>query len=285
MNKRAIEFLGIAAIIASFVACGSDPDTSDVHEVVEDTTTVDEVVETGEMEYVIPSAFRIAMSFNRVGMPYEEGLTNDLNNLNTYQTRLSKHLNFGVYSADMSYCVLNSETDLALNYLENVLALSEDIGLSAVFGSQEIIDEFKNNMDDEEVLSDILTTIEDDMAVFLEEEGSQFTHAMIFSGAWIESVYIGSKLLSDDEYVSKKLVDEMKVLNAIIYELKKNPDQMDGVDDYVTQLEALRAIYEGFENFNMIEDAEDWDGIVFSEEELNSLAVKVEEIRAMIVAG
>lgn len=285
MKSSSIKILSITACIALLASCGEEEETTtDVVVAEEDTTEIVEV-ETNEMEYVIPSAFRIAMAFNRIGLPYEAGVANDLNNVSNYQTRVSKHLNYGVYSADMSYCVLNGETDLALQYLENVLSLSEDVGLSAVFGSEQLIDDFRNNMDDEEVLSEILTTIEDDMTIYLEEEENQFTHALIFCGAWIESLYLGSQLLEGDEYISKKLVDEMKVLDAIIYELGKNPGDMDGVDELVASLTEMRDIYQGFENFIMIEDAEDWDGIVFSEEELNSLSGKVVEIRNQIVGG
>lgn len=280
-----IKALSILAITALFTACGSDSEEHvDVVDNEQDTATVANNTDES-LEYVIPSAFRIAMSFNRVGLEYQEGVTNPPENLNRYQSSIMAHLNFGTYSADMSYCVLNGEEEKSLAYLEAVLKLSENVGLSSIFGSEQLINDFKDNFGDEEVMSDILTTIEDDMNMFLEDENNEFTHGLIFCGAWIESVYIGSQVLSDNEYVSKKLIDEMKSLNAIIGTLKKNPNNMEGMDDLLADLESIRNIYQGFANYSQIEDAEDWDGIVFSVEEINALTNKVVELRNKIIAG
>ncbi len=272
------------------LACGSE--STDTVETDEVTDTIDEVVEVevmeDEMDYVLPSPLRIASILNRAGLTYENGLTNSYESIENYATSVSKMLNFGVYSADMSYCVLNEETQEALNYMKSVKQLSDDLGLSSIFNSESLITSFENNLTDKDTLIDILITVQEELDIYTEENEEQFMKVVIFSGAWVESMYLGSKVASEENtQLAGRLVEQMTILDNMISGLSKNPNQDAVIEQLVVDLQAVKSIYEGFGSMQgMTEDDEpDFENMTISEEEKTALTSKIEAIRTGIING
>ncbi|MFB0924200.1 MAG: hypothetical protein QMB65_02775, partial [Vicingaceae bacterium] len=122
----------IAAILigTSFLAsCGgvNEKETA----LVEEETATEEMVITEEdmnqVDYVLPSPLQIAQLFKNAGLTYVGDLTNSSDKADNYNSKYDQKLNYGVYAADMAYCIINNQTQESINYLGSLKELSEKL--------------------------------------------------------------------------------------------------------------------------------------------------------------
>ena len=108
LKKKSLALKGLLFFGATMliVACSNETPKD---ENLTTTTTVDssntDSEESPEVSYSLPSPLQIASIFKKSGLKYKDGITSSLKDPSKYTTNLSKALNLGVYSADLSYCV------------------------------------------------------------------------------------------------------------------------------------------------------------------------------------
>ena len=119
------------------------------HSVEIDTTESD-------FEFLTPSPIQIASILKKVNMPYEDGLTNSVDNVDKYPTKIKQTLNFGVYSCDLAYCVTNDKYEQAADFLKANKKLSSKIGLETIFRSENLVDRFESNIGNQDSIMEIL---------------------------------------------------------------------------------------------------------------------------------
>jgi hypothetical protein len=236
------------------------------------------------MDYILPSPLQIALIFNHAGLEFKEEVTNDPNIASNYVSKNSKLLNFGAYSADLSYCVVNDQPDEAMKYMAVVRDMSEDLGLGSVFNSEKLMGKFERNLTNQDTLIEILTELQERLDEYVDDNDERFMHACIFSGAWIESMYLGYKS-AEDLSMGRKLTEQMTILDNIAIGLSKNPSNDESINKLVEDLHATRAIYENFEAIKTLEDSEepDFSLLEISDEEVELLGQKLEQIRNSFV--
>lgn len=107
--KKLISPIRLSLILASIVllsACAEETkkktdDDSDKEKIVkEEEIKTDNTVDE-DVSFMLPSPIQIAAIFNRAGLEYKEGLINPASNVNKYNTKTARYLNFGVYSAEV----------------------------------------------------------------------------------------------------------------------------------------------------------------------------------------
>ena len=293
--KRTFLKVGLFALSTTFmVACSSDTTSSleDHQNPLDDKQTETSAIEEDEpyeMNYMLPSPIQIAEILASSGLEYNESFPNPISHLEKYTTSNSQLLNFGTYSADLSYCVINNESQSALNYMRSVEKLSERLGLSSIFATEDLIETFENNLSDPDSLVTVLSKIQERLDEYVDDNEEHYMHLVIFGGAWVESMYLGSKTLNNSNKgrVARKLVEQMSILDNIIAGLSNHPKSDQQIKELTHELVLLKDIYEGFAAVsNLGEDEEpDYDTIEITDEEFSMLAQKVEVIRASIVQG
>ena len=104
LNRKSLLLKGILFIAAGVLlgACGSEKPKDETLTTVQDTVAI---VETPTISYTLPSPLQVASIFKKSGLKYKAGVTNSLKDPSKYTTNLSKAINLGVYSADLSYAV------------------------------------------------------------------------------------------------------------------------------------------------------------------------------------
>ncbi|MGZ4049234.1 MAG: hypothetical protein ACXVNN_07720, partial [Bacteroidia bacterium] len=123
LKKKSLALKGSLFIAASLllVACGNNEapkDETAATPAVDSASTPPPSDETPEVTYSLPSPLQIASIFKKSGLKYKDGITSKLMDPSKYTTNLSKALNLGVYSADLSYTVLNKQNQEAMNYMK-----------------------------------------------------------------------------------------------------------------------------------------------------------------------
>lgn len=269
----------IAASILStslLFACAEAPKKEVEEEVIE--VVEEEMEEEETAELMLPSPIQIAAMFNRSGLSYNAELPNSPESVSNYNTKSKKYLNFGVYSADMAYAVLNDKQQAAIDYLAAIKTLSDETGMEAIFGSGDLINRFEKNIGTRDSVLRILTEIKIKTDSYLQENKEQSKSAVFFAGAWIEGMYLGIKSIEGNEMVKDRVLEQMNVVPGLIEALKTQSDESLDLTALTTSLEELNSFFS-------TNSTEDEDGYaILTAENMTTLSTKINEMRSMIVS-
>ncbi len=287
--------LGILLLTAS---CGGGSNESDKKDEIKDTTVVAEVPKAADenseaFSYTLPSPMQIATILKKAGLKYYSGLTNPIENSNKYSNAntVAKTLGLGVYLSDLSYCILNKQNQESKNYFKTCSQLSESIGLAKAFQDNNVPSRMEKNMGNSDSISKILSEIQMESDNVLEENKQSYISVIAFTGAWIESMYIGTQVHAKEKNanVTTNIIEQMGIAENIIKALKASSSKDADVTVLLQDMNALNDIYNNFKSVKEIKETDpdviDPSKLTISVEELLSFSQKVTEIRTRIVKG
>ena len=196
-----------------------------------------------KLDFVLPSPLQIAAIFQKSGLEYKKSLTHKLGISSIYSTEFQQALNFGVYSADLNYCVLNKQNQVSIDYLSEVRYMSDQLGLIAIFEIEPLLESFERNIDNKDSIIYILSKLQRNLDLFLEENETSYKAIIYFTGAWIEGMYLGSNSvdLRNKEKISNRLVEQLPLLKNLIKGLENYPRQTSEFADLVFKLKNLKS--------------------------------------------
>lgn len=272
-----------------FASCGGD-EPEDVVLVEEDPVDEDfeDLFESPDVDYHLPSPLQVASIFKKSGLEYNAGVTNDPKNASNYTEELSKMLNFGVYSADMAYCVLNEQSNEGRIYLDAITSLAEDIGMEAVFENKDLMERFDKNIDNKDSIEILMIDIHERTEEYMEENDMQHHSAIHFAGAWTEGMYLGVYDYENNggkEGLGAQITEQMAILNNIIKGL--NDPKNDGMELgwLVTDLEKIQSTFDTFDSVVAYYEDENAEELTLSDDEYTELGGLIKNLRAKIING
>lgn len=274
MKKLSFKLISSLVIISTLMySCASDQETSD--EATEDTAIENSTV-SEDVTFMLPSPLQIVSLFRNAGLEYIGGLTNPKENVNIYNSKTIQKLNFGVYAADMSYSITNNQSQEAINYLNVMRQMSEKIWMTDVFNSTGVAERLEKNVGNQDSLTSIMADLQMEMDEYLEENGVSSTGAIIFSGAWIESMYLALNTnKGNSEKVASRLSEQSIIIDNIIGAVKQaNQEQ-----EYNDLIASLEKIQNGFKSLKESETG------VLTPKEIENLKVTITEIRTNLIKG
>ena len=290
IKKNFASALALAVVMTGMTSCGggTTPD-NDING--NDSLNSDTIVEGegGDEDNVnLPSPLQIAYIFKKSGLKYVPGTAHDPGKSGNYSSQYSQSIALGLYSSDLAYCVLNKQSNDARNYMKAVKDLSDKLGMGTVFNSDDLMKRFDANIGNEDSIMFILSELQSKSDDFFGENERHVTAAEVFSGAWVESMYIASKVSKGkDSKLAEQLADQMSILESLIKELKKHEGdeanittllaQLNGINDIILAIPGVKEMMES----DKPEDVK----ITASEEQLKALATKLEEVRSAMVKG
>lgn len=291
--KKIISSIELNLLLATIVllsACAEPSkkiEEEDNAEEIENTEGMEDTyVDEEDLSIMLPSPLQIAAIFNKVGLEYHEGLINQPSNIDKYNTKTSKYLNFGIYSADLAYAVLNDKQQSAIDILNAIKTMSEEIGMSNIFSTGDLIKSFEENISNQDTILYILTEIKQRTDDYLEENSEESKEAIFFSAAWLEGMYIGSNSLASNDKIAPRLVEQMTILDNIIRALDKHNDE---TLDIGFLIEGLNNINSSFKSIPVVDqyysEEIDLNDVELNEEDLNMLKEKITSLRTEIVEG
>ena len=186
------------------MACGSGNDhdshhneSDTTHTVAKDTTQVT-VSDTTKFKFDfvianIPSPASTLQDMSTYGVTYNNAILNDINKASTYSTEFQRGINLGVYNIDMAYAMVNQKGDDVLQYMKDVLIISDALGLkNAVSGM--VGKRAESNLNNTDSLFKILDEIFVKSDSYLRTNERVYTAATVFAGSWLESIYLNCKI-------------------------------------------------------------------------------------------
>ena len=268
---------------------GSEPDdinNVDLSDTLEDEFA--EMFESPDEDYHLPSPLQVASIFKKSGLEYNAGVTNPPENASNYTEELDQMLNFGVYSADMAYCVLNEQSNEGRKYLAVISDMAGEIGMEAVFENEDLMNRFDANIEDKDSIEILMIDIHERTEAYMEENDMQHTSAIHFAGAWTEGMYLGVYDYENNpekEGVGSQLTEQMAILSNIIKGLKDPRNDGMELGWLITDLTNIQDKFDGFESVTAYYDDENAEELVLGEGEFESLAELIKELRAKITNG
>lgn len=294
--KKSLTAFSLLAIGASLclTACGGDATNQNDELNVVDTTemnTDDELAdlfESPDLDYHLPSPLQVASIFKKSGLEYNSDATSSVDKASDYTSELKQMLNFGVYSADMAYCVLNMQSNEARKYLNVISDLAERIGMEAVFENADLMDRFDENMDNRDSTEMLMIDIQERTEEYMDENDMQHQQAIHFAGAWVEGMYLGVYDFENNpskDGVGMQITEQMAILENIIAGLgdPKN-DGMD-IEWLITDLNEIQDKFDGFESVKSYFADPTADELILRNEEYDALGGLIKTLRTKITSA
>lgn len=216
-----VSVLSLSLFIIFLSSCGqgkTDENNSDSADTTTSATAVDTANKTQQFFYSLPSPLVMMRVFKRTGLKYVDGVANSPDNITKYSTAYRKTLNLGIYSADLAYTVLNKQSQQASKYMEAVKRLSDDLGMASLFDTDDYLTRFKNNLNNEDSLINVVSELKSEMDVFMRDNDKEKQTLLIFIGAWVENMYIATQLTKDanKDKVAMRVAEQKFVLNSLM---------------------------------------------------------------------
>lgn len=270
------------------VACGGEkkenPDISNqIEEGMLDEELDIDLEDENDIEevFLLPSPLQIGSIFKNAGLKYQEGVVAPRGSSASYSTTDHKALALGVYFADMTYCVLNNQTQEAKEYLTKIKELTDVIGLSAVFEGTTLLSRFESNLGNQDSIIMLLIDVQDRVDMHIHENSQDDLEAIIFAGGWVEGMHLGATSPREEgNSVDARISEQMTILQSVVGLLKSNERSSDKLNKVTTALDKLYQYYDKIE----IEDNGGRRGYRISEEHVKEIIKQVESIRGEILS-
>ena len=232
MNKKVSSVLAIAVCVFA-ISCGDSkaPDANPVEDNEEAVVHEVEVIEGDfdEPEFIIPSALQISAMFKNSGLSYIDGITNNPEKVSDCNSKFEKLLNFGVYSGDLFYCILNDQSQMSIKYLKAVRQLADETRMSGIFNTGPLFERFETNIGNKDSVFNIMLEFQEKTDMLIAENNEEHTAMVIFAGAWIEGMYIGLDAAnnSGNDNLKARLAEQMGIVENLIKGLQFQPNRSD----------------------------------------------------------
>ena len=291
MTKKAFKLAFVALTSTLFLgSCGND-EPDDVNVVDVDTTKEDIEVDmfaSPDVDYHLPSPLQVASIFKKSGLEYNSGVTSSPSNVDKYTEELYQMLNFGVYSADMAYCVLNEQSNEGRKYLKVITELAGEIGMEAVFENEDLMDRFDANIENKDSIEILMIDIHERTEEYMEENDMQHTSAIHFAGAWTEGMYLGVYDYENNgqkEGLGAQITEQMAILGNIIKGLKDPKNDGMELGWVITDLEKIQSTFDNFDSVVAYYEDETAEELTLTDAEYEKLGGLIKKLRQKIVNG
>ena len=299
MKIRFLKLSSIAAISFFVVSCANaDSDQAIVEEeVVEEV--INEVSDDpiDEIFYQVPSPNDLFNVLKDADISYNKDILNDLSLVETFNTKKSKALNFGVYAADLAYVSSLGQIGDASNFFETIRALSKELEIENAMNDV-IYARIQENLDASN--PDSLFSLSNETYykayAYLDDNDRGDVLGMIVIGGWIEGLNI---ILNVQEYeensdVVQRIADQRLTLeNLLVFTSRIQNEDLDNIISELAPIEELFSSLEISEEADFSAEKSEEGVMMFgggstvsiNEEQFNKLKSIVGDLRSSIVDG
>src|ERR1041384_6626545 len=189
----------------------------------------------------------------------------------------------------MAYCVLNKQYAMSKNYLKSCKEIGSEIGLNSAFEANNLAKRFEDNMNKgkDDSLLHIISDLQLETDVVLERGNQQHISTIIFSGAWVETLFSAAQVYkSGENSILPTLMEQVSLVKDILKVAEKEKSKDESMSSLIENLNAIKS---EFNNISVIKDKDldelDYTKVEFNKEEINKLCDKIVEIRTKIIKG
>ncbi|MCX6305409.1 MAG: hypothetical protein NT040_10595 [Bacteroidetes bacterium] len=195
----------------------------------------------------LPTPFEVTTLLEKAKAGFIFDITNPPANVAKYTTEMSKSLNLGVYSADLSYSATYNRTDETNKFLACTNKLADELGIAGVY-DQSIMEKVKKFNNNKDSLVGLISKIFSQTNSFLASNNRTKVAVLIAAGGFSEGLYLAASLgeVAKDNtkimaIISGQIDNHMKLLT--ILQAYKDDETMKPVIDGIAKLKPIWGIY------------------------------------------
>lgn len=282
-----ISALFLATVFAFAISsCGSGESKSNntVADAIEEEISGEDIeMEFEEDEpdvvFMLPSPLQIGSIFKNAGLTYQEGIVVDPNSAKSLTTSVDKSLALGILFADMTYCILNDQTQTGQEFLKAIKEVSDEVGMGNVFEGTNLVARFENNLGNQDSVLNLLIDIQDRIDLHLHENGQDEMEVIIFAGGWVEGMHLGANSPREGKNsIPARIAEQMTILENVVGLLSESEQTSPKLDELRSQMNDLLAMYELSEK----EDKRGEESYNITQAHIDKIAKSVETMRNLI---
>lgn len=195
--KNLIYLLPLASLLSLSNCGGAEHDHPHESAAADSTSESTELNDTTKFKFDfaianIPSPANRMHDIVALGVPYDNSILNDTKKVKTYTTEFKKGINMGIYNMDMAYAMMSDAGQDVLNYMKTIIMLSDALGMQSSINSM-VGKRFESNIDNKDSLFSVWDEILIKSDVYLRNNQRVQTAATVFTGSWLESLYLSCK--------------------------------------------------------------------------------------------
>ncbi len=289
-KTRLTAMLLILLIVASCSSSNTEKKEDNIQDTLSSKPKKENIAE--QDDYVLPSVAQIATIFKKAGLKYYDGITNDTKNITKYETgnTFSQAINLGVYSADLSYTILNAQAEQTKKYFKCCKQLANKLGFVQAFETNGITQRIEKNINHQDSVINILSGIQSDIDNVLQSEDKEYISVIAFSGAWIESMYIASQVYkksATDKKITSQIIEQILIAENLIKALKASEKKDASIISLIKDIQQIDNLCNSLQTIKNIKssdlDVVDPSSFNISKEEIELLTKNIEEIRTRFI--
>jgi hypothetical protein len=229
--------------------CNGGSATSDEQRLLSDTAGTKKVQINrevlDEMIQTLPQPIEIAGIISKSNMPFSKEMLVPSEYAGGYKDMYYQSLAFGAYGVDLGYINLNQDNMYALEYLESIKTLSEDIKVDQFFDFFTMA-EMAKNRNNADSLAHISTRNFNKIDGFLREQNRGELSVLILIGAWLEGMHVFGEINKNSPSQDiQTRIGEQKVVFDNVYALLDKLSSIDHFSKMKTDFEGLKKAYDG----------------------------------------
>jgi len=301
IKKIYISFISLFALIFLSNCAHHNPDegSSMFDSIINQHKVADIPIEViNKMLKSLPSPVEMTTIIKETGAEFQEKNINKASNYKNYTTSYKKALNLGVYGTNLGYINMFDKFFMAIDYLDVVRTLSDDLNVGQFF-DYKTIEQMVSNKSNIDSLMRISTVSFERMTMHLKDQNRSHISALILIGGWIEGLYIYTqtykfkpiKDLADRICEQKIALNDLMILVSVYEndssfkelnnELKQLKNAFDKVQITYIVGEPLVDVIDG-----MLVIQEQTESVIeCSDEDLNNIIRLTEKIRNGIISS
>jgi hypothetical protein len=149
--------------------------------------------ESQNLLYSFPTPFEVTTMLEKAKAGFIFDITNPPANVGKYTTEISKSLNLGIYSADLSYSATYNRTDETNKFLACTNKLADELGIAGVY-DQGLLDKVKKFNNNKDSLTALISKIFSQTNNFLATNNRTKVAVLIAAGGFAEGIYLAATL-------------------------------------------------------------------------------------------
>ncbi|MCG8309209.1 MAG: hypothetical protein MI975_17585 [Cytophagales bacterium] len=166
----------------------------------------------------IPSPLEISYLLKDAGTKYDLDMLNSPSNSSNYNSNFNKALNLGIYGTDLGYTNIYEENQDALQYLNSIKGLANDLSIGQFFDFGTIARLATNSKNLDSLLL-ITTQNFNNINTYLQENQRANLSVLILTGGWLEALHITCQV-AEKNPGNEKLIEKIGEQKIILDNIK-----------------------------------------------------------------
>jgi hypothetical protein len=203
-----------------------------------------------QVYHLYPSPAEMLSVIDLTEATFDGSLLNPTERADQYLDSKSKTTNLGVYMADLAYTALFGRHEEALNYLETVKMLAEEININEAV-DESMVEKARENVEYLDSLYNISNDAFMNILSFCERNERSNTVVMLSAGALIESLFFAVHMIDDfrtADLLTQHLADQKYTLENFMMFATSIESDDPVVVSTIMDLDKIKKIYDGIKS-------------------------------------